>query len=246
MKFEESLRYSVNKNLFFDPPLSPVIKMCDFLRRVARSIERGSQLEYQPGFSEQSIEYPLFYQSIEPGVQTILDFGCVENILPVVLCNLGYTVHGLDFQDYPFTHPKFQFIRADILSWDPPIGKFDTVVSISTVEHVGLSYSGDPESQEGDKIAVEKLWKSLKTSGKLFITVPAGLPHIDRGYRTYDSKSIQKLVPGIERVRFFAKESRLSHWHEVADVDTINNLRYRDYGSLYPIEAVAIIEARKK
>ena len=106
MKFDESLRYGVNKNLFFDPPASPVIKLGNFLKKAARSIERRSHFEYQPGFSEQTIEYPLFYQSIEPGVETILDFGCVENILPVVLCNLGYKVHGLDFQEYPVElHP---------------------------------------------------------------------------------------------------------------------------------------------
>lgn len=246
MKFDESLRYGVNKNLFFDPPNAAVIKLSNFLKKAARSIERRSHFEYQPGFSEQTIEYPLFYQSIEPGVHTVLDFGCVENILPIVLCNLGYEVYGLDFQEYPFTHPKFQFIRADVLSWNPPIEKFDTVVSISTVEHVGLSYSGDPENPQGDRIAVENLWKSLKKKGKLFITLPAGSPHTERGYRTYDSKSIQKLVPGIERVRFFLKDARHGHWHLESDVNVIDNLRYGDYSSLYPTEAVAIIEARKK
>jgi SAM-dependent methyltransferase len=246
LDFDESLRYSVNKNVFFDTPISPVTNVTNFLKKAARSLERRAKLNYQPGFSEQTVEYPLFYQSIEPGVRTILDFGCVENILPVVLCNLGYDVHGLDFQDYPFHHPNFQFTRADILAWDAPSAKFDAVVSISTIEHVGLGYSGDPLETSGDKVAVDKLYKSLKKNGRLYITLPAGLPHIERGYRTYDSKSIRRLVPNIERLRFFMKEGRSGNWHEEPSIKRINSLRYQDYGSLFPTEAVAIIEARKK
>ena len=33
---------------------------------------------------------------------------------------LGYKVTGLDIRDYPFAHPNFEFIRQDILQWDPP------------------------------------------------------------------------------------------------------------------------------
>jgi SAM-dependent methyltransferase len=246
MSFDESLKYSVNKNVFFDPPRSLAVNVSNFLKKAARSLERRSKLSYQPGFSEQTVEYPLFYQSLEPGVQKILDFGCVENILPIVLCNLGYKVHGLDFQAYPFSHPNFQFIQTDILTWEPPADEFDAVVSISTIEHVGLGYSGDPHQQDGDRIAVEKLYHALRKNGKLFITVPAGLPHVERGYRTYDNDAIRRLVPGIERVRFFRKDGRSGHWREESDINSINNLRYQNYSSLFPTDAVAIIEARKK
>lgn len=246
MNFDDSLRYSLNKNIFFDEPDAGIVGLSNFLKKAARSLERRSRLSYQPGFSEQTVEYPLFYHSLERGIRTILDFGCVENILPIILCNLGYDVHGLDIRSYPFKHPHFQFIQADILSWDVPAKKFDAVVSISTVEHVGLGYGGDPVNPDGDRIAIEKLYQSLKKKGKLYVTLPAGKPHIERGYRTYDAKSIQKLVPNIERLRFFMKEGREGHWHEEPNHRRIDNLVYQDYASLYPTEAVAIIEARKK
>ena len=113
-------------------------------------------------FSERSNEYPILFQNINPKVKRILDFGCVEDLLPIHLASLGYIVTGIDFRPYPFKHKNFNFINQDILTWDPPVEEFDTVISISTVEHVGLSSYGDPEQINGDKIAIEKLLCSLK------------------------------------------------------------------------------------
>jgi len=74
-------------------------------------------------FSERIIEYPLVFQYLDKNWGSILDFGCVEDLLPIHLASLGHDVTGLDFRPYPFTHPNLEFVRADILSWEPPEGK---------------------------------------------------------------------------------------------------------------------------
>ena len=132
-----------------------------------------------------------------------------------------------------------------LLTWEPRADQFDCVVSISTIEHVGLGYSGDPLRRSGDAIACQHLWSALKPGGKLFVTLPAGRPHEQRGYRTYDEARIRRLIPGIERLRFFRKPGRFGHWTEEDDAAKIADLVYQDYDALYPTEAVAIVEARK-
>ena len=246
MDFDQTVRYGTNKNIYFDTQGSPGRALVELAKKAARAVERRSKLAYRPVFSEQTLEYPLLYQAIEPGVKTILDFGSVENILPMVLCSLGYQVTGLDFLPYPFQHPNFRFIQHDIMTWGPKEDAFDMVISISTMEHVGLGYSGDPLQQDGgDKIAAGKLWKSLRKGGKLYVTLPAGKPHEQRGYRTYNEARIRQLFPNIERLRFFRKAGRFEPWAEEQDSSRIDSLSYSNYDALYPTEAVAIIEARK-
>ena len=246
MDFDETVRYGTNKNIFFDTSGSSGRGLVELARKAARSVERRARLTYRPVFSEQTLEYPLLYQAIEPGVGRILDFGCVENILPMILCNLGYHVTGLDFLPYPFQHPNFRFIQHDIMSWEPVANEFDMVISVSTMEHVGLGYSGDPlQQQGGDQIAATKLWQALRPGGKLYVTLPAGKPHVQRGYRTYDEARIRQLFPNIERLRFFRKPGRFEPWTEEPDAARIANLAYSDYDALYPTEAVAIVEGRK-
>lgn len=197
-------------------------------------------------FSERIVEYPLLFKHLDlPAGGRILDFGCVESLLSLQLCSLGYKVTGMDFRRYPFSHENFDFIQADIMEWEPPAEYFDAVVSISVIEHIGLSGYGDPKASQGDRIAVGKLMKSLKKGGRLYLTVPAGRNTVEAGwYRVYDTKAIRELVPGIETLRLFHKPGRYGAWAECGS-EEIDSLAYEDYGAMAPIQGVAFIVARK-
>lgn len=197
-----------------------------------------------PVISERIVEYPVLFQYLDLNSTEILDFGCVEDLLPLHLCALGYSVTGLDFRPYPFTHPNFKFIQADILTWQPPAEAFDTIISSSTIEHVGLSYYGDPAKEDGDKIAVEKLLQALKKGGDLLVTLPAGKNAVERGMRIYDADSVNQLIPNIEVQRYFCKTSRYGHWQETTP-ENISNLVYDDYNAWAPAQGVVFIKARK-
>jgi len=234
--------YRRNKNIFLDNLENSLpIRILNRLNRLFSSyLIKNSKTV----FSERIIEYPILFQHLKPGPCRILDFGCVEDLLPIHLASLGYRVTGMDFRPYPFTHKNFDFIQEDILSWVPPDEAFDTVVSISTVEHVGLSVYGDPVCKDGDKIAIEKLWRCLRKRGELIITLPAGKTCIERGMRIYDGQAVKELVPMIETMRFFYKPNRYGEWQETTE-EVISKLIYDDYRTISPAQGVVFIVSRK-
>ena len=242
---EEIKLYSRNKNILFEKHNER--GMFDKLRTklAARFTPMVSNSPAKVVFSERVVEYPLVFQHLDKNWRSILDFGCVEDLLPIHLTSLGYNVTGLDFRPYPFTHPNFAFIQADILGWEPPKEKYDCVISISTIEHVGLGGYGDPVLEDGDKIAVQKLLSSLKKNGRLIITVPFGKFAIERNMRVYNHEKLHELIANIEMERFFFKPGRYEKWFETT-WQKINNLEYEDYYKISPVHGVAFVIVRKK
>jgi len=66
------------------------------------------------------------------------------------------------------------FVQSLIGEFDCPDGAFDTVTCISVVEHI---------PDDGDVLAIQKLWRLLSRGGRLFLTVPCAAnsceEHID-------------------------------------------------------------------
>jgi len=231
--------YFRNKNVLFERNKLQS-RVTIFMAQILNSISLSNKVV----FSERVIEYPIIFQHLDKNCEHILDFGCVEDLLPIHLASLGYNVTGLDFREYPFSHQNFKFIRADILNWEPPEERYDCAISVSTIEHVGLGAYGDPVCEGGDKTAVAKLFVSLKRGGQLLITVPFGKATIKRGMRIYNYDGLCELVPNIETARFFFKSGRYENWLETKWSE-INNLEYADYSTISPVQAVAFVVARK-
>jgi 2-polyprenyl-3-methyl-5-hydroxy-6-metoxy-1,4-benzoquinol methylase len=233
-------RYRRNKNIHFEgTEKKPRFFLLKHFSRKRRSTQSRVVI------TERIIEYPIVFQYLKQESKKVLDFGCVEDLLPIHLASIGYQVTGLDFRVYPFEHPNFSFIQADILKWEPPQEHFDAVISVSTIEHVGLSAYGDPECSEGDKIAVEKLWQSLRKGGDMIVTVPAGKPCTERGMRIYDEAGIRDIFPKVDILRFFCKPDRYAMWQE-ASSETISQLTYENYNALVPSQGVATVICRKR
>ena len=146
--------------------------------------------------NERIIEYPQVFQWIKPeGV--VLDIGCVSSRLPIQLASLGYEVHGLDMRPYPFSHPNFQFHKADIFEWSP--GRFfDIILLISTLEHFGLGDYGDLVLPDADKNAVERISSWLAEGGQLLVSVPFGRAGVTKKHRIYDLKRLEYLFSGFK------------------------------------------------
>ena len=118
MLYNEIQMYERNKNILFEDVENPFwVKIAGKICKKITTYKRGSTLK-QPKvvFSERVVEYPLLFQYIssDPNLR-LLDFGCVEDLLPIHLASLGYKVTGLDYRPYPFKHSNFEFIQADIL-----------------------------------------------------------------------------------------------------------------------------------
>ena len=119
-------------------------------------------------------------------------------------------VTGIDWR--PATHPAA--IRGDVLTHEFPAASFDAVVSISTLEHIGLgAYDHDPPDPDGDTHAVQRAWAWLKPGGWLYFDVPyrpEGPYSVNHNFRAYDPEAFAArfAVPGaIERWRRVFEES---------------------------------------
>ena len=151
----------------------------------------------------------------------------------------------MDFRDYPLSHKNFTFKQTNILEWREEENEYDLVISISTVEHVGLGGYGAPENNQGDKIAVNKLFSAAKQGAKLIFTVPFGEPRTARNMRIYNKKLLHELIPNIEKEMYFVKDGRYGDWYQTS-ASVAERKNTGDFNKIGPSESLAFVVARKK
>ena len=102
---------------------------------------------------------------------------------------------------------------------------FDTIIAISTLEHVGLGSFGDPLYKEGDFEAVKELRRVLREDGRMFITVPFANSHTITWQRFYDQERILKLAAGflIEKEDFYSRHQ--SGWKD-SDLEKSKQVKF--------------------
>jgi 23S rRNA U2552 (ribose-2'-O)-methylase RlmE/FtsJ len=109
-----------------------------------------------------------------------------------VLKDIGYDVYGIDINDCG-NSPNFKFIKGNILDYDFGM-KFDVIIAISTIEHVGLeSYEQTKVDNNGD---IETMKMLRKYANKyVILTVPFGKAHHPANFeRVYDTPRLKKLI----------------------------------------------------
>jgi SAM-dependent methyltransferase len=189
-------------------------QLTNFLRslgvRFPESLVKERLLEFiRPEIkTERVVEYPLTLQAladIRDG--RILDVGCRYSRLPIQLASLGYQVWGIDIHPCGIRHPNFTFIRGDIRHADLPKRYFDAVISISALEHIGLSFYGESKDLMGDKTALESMKKLLKSNGRMVLSFPFGKKGEGVFYRVYGDTDLKEMRNGLRILseEFFKK-----------------------------------------
>jgi len=107
---------------------------------------------------ERKVEIPIFKEIVKKSKGKILEVGCV---LPHYMKVKHKVIDKYEL------HPTSELI--DILDYEPP-QKFDLIISISTLEHVGKDES-DKDSSKPLK-AIKHLLSLLKKDGRLIISYP--------------------------------------------------------------------------
>jgi SAM-dependent methyltransferase len=131
-------------------------------------------------------EYELFHSAVQPEVsggteprREVLDVGSPKLLGFYLAARYGIRVHLTDLnireiEEYPTMWSALRknasgeavFERQDARALTYESGVFDVVYSMSAIEHV--------EGEEGDSVAVREMWRVLKPSGLLVISVPFG------------------------------------------------------------------------
>jgi SAM-dependent methyltransferase len=161
--------------------------------------------------NERIVEYPFIFCEVcsSSAPQKILDFGCTRSWLSLSLSSLGHEVIGVDLRPYPFIHRNFNFINKNILElYD---GAYDFVISLSTLEHVGLGAYGESYDKEALFAVIRKIHAMLKPNGKFILTLPVGISSVDQFEKSFSPSEIINIVQNenfaIGKEKYFKRES---------------------------------------
>jgi hypothetical protein len=106
-------------------------------------------------------------------------------------------------------------INEDIVLFSPG-KKYDFIVTLSTLEHVGW----DETPREPEKIvqAIARLKELLKDGGDLLVTIPLG-------YNSYADELVRSGETGLEEIRYLKRITANNQWRE-AQLDEVATAQY--------------------
>jgi SAM-dependent methyltransferase len=181
--------------------LADTLSSADLLERfrTGRSLPRGF------GFTldERIVEIPWVLAKL-PSTGPVLDAGSALNH-PTILERVMPQIESLTITTFTEeeTHPELgpSYVQADLRSLPFDDCSFETVVCVSTLDHVGMDNSeyGATEGRSDDPdgevaIALHELRRVLRPAGRLLVTVPYGLPE-DHGWcRTFDQRGLHAIA----------------------------------------------------
>ena len=144
--------------------------------------------------NERIVEIPFIFSAIEHDnkPKKILDFGCTRSWMSLSLASLGHEVYGIDLRDFHFQHQSFIFQKINILDFE--IRNFDFVISLSTLEHVGLGAYGEKYDQQALSKVVNKINWLIKPGGRFILTLPVGIPSSDQFEKSFSPDEIIELI----------------------------------------------------
>lgn len=190
--------------------------------------------------NERVVELPWVLGNLPPPPVRILDVGACESPLALMLASIGYQVTAVDLRPYPFTHSNLKVVSGDVTKLALS-GKFDVVICLSTLEHIGLPVYGGRTMLAGDTLAIQRMYHWLKPGGNLLLTVPVARKyHVGSAWREYDIgtlKSRLRLFKS-QQITIAAKNSH-QQWR------VVNHLSASFSASDELVNAVALVKARK-
>jgi SAM-dependent methyltransferase len=153
---------------------------------------------------ERVVEYPFVFRNLPPKC-SVFELGASKSALSFTLACLGYRVTALDVRNYEFTHPNLEFIKKDFFDFESD-KKFDCVVAVSTIEHVGFGHYGD-SNRVNDLKVMEKIKRLLRPDGVLLLTTHFGRYHVGSWFKVYDSEHLDELLDGfrVEVIEFYKR-----------------------------------------
>jgi SAM-dependent methyltransferase len=214
-------------------------------KMVCSAIDTGlfqKHAELPPGYGrrmdERVVEYPWLFSRlpIQPG--HVLDAGSVLNYSFLIerppLKNADLTIMTLSPEKRCFWNRSISYVFGDLRKTFFADATFDVVISVSTIEHIGLDntllYTSDASKKEADSLgfipAVAEFKRVLKPGGLCLITVPFGRRGIHGWYQVFDMDLVGKLIGAfrpadytMEHFGYSAKGWRRVQAEEIRDAE---------------------------
>jgi SAM-dependent methyltransferase len=155
---------------------------------------------YGAFIDERVVEYPWVFAQLPKNPGRLLDAGSALNhdflLDRAPLSGAQLTVMTLAPEKRCFWNRGISYLYGDLREPHFPDACFDVVVSVSTIEHIGLDntmlYTGDHTKQETDDLgyvpAIEQFRRVLKPGGVCLVTVPFGRRGTHGWYQVFDER----------------------------------------------------------
>lgn len=180
---------------------------------------------YGYALDERIVEYPWFFSRLKEKEKIILDAGAALNHWEILnltcLRDRKVYISTLSYEQfYAVSSHTPSYIFEDLRNLSFKDEFFDTVVCISTLEHIGMDntflYTTDIHKKENDEYAflkaIQELRRVLKEGGTLYLTVPYGKYKNYKWFQIFDAQMVllikKEFMAAQETEVYFKYENR--------------------------------------
>jgi SAM-dependent methyltransferase len=163
-----------------------------------------------PGYGrrldERIVEYPWCLTRLPDGPGTLLDAGSVLNhdflLTRPKLASKRLFISTLAAERASYHERGISYVYEDLRESCFRDAYFDWVVSLSTIEHIGMDntmlYTADDSKRESDSTAylgaVREFRRVLRPGGRLYLSVPFGLSKNYGWFQVFDAPMVDRLL----------------------------------------------------
>lgn len=182
-------------------------KDSEIVRVLREAVFRDGELPGGYGFrlDERIIEYPWLFSRLSSAPGELLDAGSALNFEFILgqpaLARKKLHICTLAPESDCFWQKSISYLYGDLRHLPYRDGWFDWVVSLSTIEHVGMdntllyaAAAGKETNPEDYLVAVRELHRVLKPGGSAFLSVPFGKAVNMGWYQVFDQAMIEVLI----------------------------------------------------
>jgi hypothetical protein len=146
--------------------------------------------------NERVVEVPWALSQL-PQRGDVLDIGSCSASYLTFVQQPDRRLHCLDPVDCASEIPAGAiFHHQSLIGNTLPPARYDAVLAISTIEHIGLPAYDQTAFAEGDRMAIAEIASLLKPGCPAIITVPAGRSMTASWYRQYSPDDLHGLLRG--------------------------------------------------
>lgn len=155
---------------------------------------------------ERIVEYPWLFARLPRGPARLLDAGSVLNfgflLEHEALAGKAIVIQTLEPEPDCFWHKRVSYVYGDLRQTCFRDAAFDTIVCVSTLEHVGMDntlyYSPDASRREDApetyRDVVREMRRLLAPGGRLYLTVPFGRRASHGWLQVFDAGMIDTVI----------------------------------------------------